>query len=546
MATTQDMDMRNDQQQENEEKKALDDFANYTAKTADGEITAWLILTAVTCFLGSSFQFGYNLGVINAPTDVIKHFFKDVKNFDNWIWPTAVAIFAIGGMFGALIGPLAARRFGRKKTLMANNLIAIISGIFLFSTKAANTVALLVLGRILIGFNCGINTVVAPMYLSEVAPVNLRGSLGTLNQFGIVTGLLISQVLGLSNHFAVCFDSDQARECFMEPLCLGTEKGWPYLFGLTAVVALIQLCVLPFCPESPRYLLIIQGNEKEAEKALKMLRGVEDVSADIDEMKIEKEHQDMSTEKKVSILGLFMSPTLRRPLLISVVMQLSQQLCGINGVLFYSTDVFKSVGLSLTNAQAATCGVGAVSVLMTAIVVKLVEVKGRRTLMLWGLGGMFIFYICMTIVFVYSRYPWARWSSIILTLVLVIFFQLGPGPIPWFIVAELFSQGPLPAAISVSGIVNWFSSFIVGLSFPALQEKIKPYTFVPFIVTVLLFWLFTYFYVPETKGRTVNDIMKGFEQPSYGSMAPTAAETFVNASAPKSELVTAEEEVEKS
>jgi len=175
--------------------------------------------------------------------------------------------------------------------------------------------------------------------------------------------------------------------------------------------------------------------------------------------------------------------------------------------------------MSLRSAQAATTGVGAVSVLMTGIVVKLVEVYGRRTLMLWGLGGMAIFYICMTIAFVQSAYKWARVVSVILTLVLVIFFQLGPGPIPWFIVAELFSQGPLPAAISVSGMTNWFSSFLVGISFPSIQEKIKPYTFVPFTALVLLFWLFTFYFVPETKGRTVNDIMKGLEKKSYGATA---------------------------
>ncbi|XP_065061939.1 solute carrier family 2, facilitated glucose transporter member 3-like isoform X2 [Rhopilema esculentum] len=432
----------------------------------------------------------------NKTAEVIKKFFNGGKQFENLLWPTAVSIFAIGGMIGALVGPHFAKRFGRKKTLIANNFIAIIAGVFLFLTKTTNSIYILIVGRFLIGIDAGINTVVAPMYLSEVAPVNLRGSLGTLNQFGIVTGLLISQVLGLE-------------------MVLGTEKGWPYLFGITAFVAIAQLCVLPFCPESPRYLLIIQEDEEEAERALRKLRGVTDVSADIDEMKTEKEQED--SESKVSIIGLFKSPVLRRPLIISIVLQLSQQLCGINGVLFYSTDVFKNVGLSLKNAQLATTGVGAVSVIMTAIVVRLVEIQGRRTLMLWGLGGMFVFYICMTIAFVQKVHAWARWSSIILTLVLVIFFQLGPGPIPWFIVAELFSQGPLPAAISVSGMTNWLSSFIVGITFPGLQEKIKPYTFVPFIVLVLLFWLFTKFFVPETKGRTVNDIMRSLEKKSYGS-----------------------------
>jgi len=455
-------------------------------------LTGYLILVAVVCFAGSSLQFGYNLSVINAPQIILEEFYKDVYKFKSLLWPIAVSIFAIGGMFGAFIGPHAAEKLGRKYSLLANNFLAIIGGIFLFCTKYAGgtngSIALLVIGRILVGINAGINTSVAPMYLSEIAPVQLRGSLGTLNQFGIVTGILMGNVLGLSE-------------------VLGNAAGWNFLFGITAFVAIFQLVALPFCPESPRYLVVIRKDEFQAATNLQKLRGKEDVSEEINEIKAEAAKE--SSLEHVTVIGLFRDSYYHKPLLISVVLQLAQQLSGIGGILYYSTKLFVQVGMSPDKGQAATCGVGVLSVLMTAIVIVLVEVKGRRFLMLLGLGGMGLLYIVVTIAFYYVESQdvgWAKILGVTATLASVAVFQLGPGAIPWFIVAELFSQSSISAATSIAGPTNWFGNFIVGILFPIITDSLYPYTFIPFAVLLAFFFTFTLLVVPETKGLTIAQI----------------------------------------
>lgn len=169
------------------------------------------------------------------------------------------------------------------------------------------------------------------------------------------------------------------------------------------------------------------------------------------------------------MLQLLGSSELRMPLLIALVMQLSQQLSGINAIFYYSTDVFRSAGLDVTQAKYATSAVGGCMVLMTLVSIPLMDRAGRRTLHLTGLGGMFLTSIFLTISlllkFVYTAFGVA---SVISVLLFTVFFAIGPGSIPWLITAELFSQGPRPAAISIAVLVNWFTNFLVGLAFPLM------------------------------------------------------------------------------
>lgn len=171
----------------------------------------------------------------------------------------------------------------------------------------------------------------------------------------------------------------------------------------------------------------------------------------------------------MSIWRVLTSTELRIPLIIGIVMQLSQQLSGINAVFYYSTIIFINAGLDSDSAKLATIGVGGVMVIMTLVSIPLMDKAGRRTLHLWGLGGMFIssifFTISLLVTFIYSGMTVV---SVISLLLFVVFFALGPGSIPWMITAELFAQGPRPAAMSIAVLVNWSTNFAVGLSFPLM------------------------------------------------------------------------------
>lgn len=358
-------------------------------------------------------------------------------------------------------------------------------------SKLAWSPEMLIIGRFIIGIFCGLCTGLVPMYIGELAPTSLRGALGTLNQLGIVVGILVAQIFGLE-------------------FILGSETLWPLLLGLTVFLSIIQCVLLPFCPESPRYLLIVKKEDEKAERILRKLRGTTDVASDVQEMKDESART--AAEKSVSILEIFRSSQYRQPITIAIILQLSQQLSGINAVFYYSTSIFEDAGVP--NPVYATIGAGVVNTVFTVVSLLIVERAGRRTLQLTGLGGMAVGALIMTIALKLKEQDQA-WSyvSIVAIYCFVALFEIGPGPIPWFIVAELFSQGPRPAAMAISGCSNWTANFLVGMLFPYAAKGCGPYVFLIFMVLLILFFIYTFFKVPETRGRTFEDIAQEFEMP---------------------------------
>ncbi|XP_027867081.1 solute carrier family 2, facilitated glucose transporter member 1 isoform X2 [Xiphophorus couchianus] len=416
------------------------------------------------------------------------------------VWSLAVAIFSVGGMIGSLSVGVIVNKFGRRKSMLFSNSLALLGGSLMGLSSLSRSFEMIIIGRLVIGVFCGLCTGLTPMYLGEISPTALRGAFGTLHQLGVVVGILVAQIFGLE-------------------AALGSDRLWPLLLALTILPAVIQSAMLPFCPESPRYLLIVLNEEDEARKALERLRGTDDVNDDIQEMK--EEGMKMAMEKKVSIPELFRSPNYRQPIIIAIILQLSQQLSGINAVFYYSTGIFKSAGVS--QPIYATIGAGIVNTVFTIVSLFLVERAGRRTLHLIGLAGMAVSALLMTIFLsLVNSNQVMSYLAIVAVFTFVASFEMGPGPIPWFIVAELFSQGPRPAAMAVSGCSNWTANFLVGLGFPKLEELCGPYVFLIFMVLLILFFIFTYLRVPETKGRTFDEIEQGFAAKPAPSSVPDA------------------------
>ncbi|XP_067305023.1 solute carrier family 2, facilitated glucose transporter member 3 [Pseudorasbora parva] len=493
------------------------------------QVTCYLVLCVSTAVIGS-LQFGYNTGVINAPDQKVKDFFRNVtlvrtgepmhESTLTMVWSIAVSIFNVGGMIGSLSVGAMVDKLGRRKSMLLSNILALIGGGLMGLSSICTSYELMIVGRLVIGGFCGLCTGLTPMYVGEISPTALRGAFGTLHQLGVVIGILVAQILGLES-------------------LLGSQSLWPLLLALTALPAVLQSVMLIFCPESPRYLLISLNREDEARQVLTHLRGHSDVEDDIREMK--EEAMKMSMEKKVSIPELFRNSAYRQPIIIAIILQLSQQLSGINAAIYYSTEIFRGAGI--TEPVFATIGVGAVNTLFTVVSLFLVERAGRRTLHMVGLAGMAFCVLLMTISLKISDPEGVAGaglvqnstaiskpaseegiSAISILAILAVFgyvasFEMGPGPIPWFIVAELFAQGPRPAAIAVAGCCNWTASFIVTLSFPPLLKLCGPYVFIIFLIFLIFFFVFTYFRVPETKGRTFEDISSGFSN-AAGSNAP--------------------------
>ncbi|XP_041038700.1 solute carrier family 2, facilitated glucose transporter member 2 [Carcharodon carcharias] len=488
------------------------------------ELTGLLLLSVFAAVLGSV-QFGYGLGVINAPQEVIeKHYGRILNVVQNETvagnltqatkphkhrsiiiyWTLSVSIFCIGGMFSSVLVGYLADKLGRLKAMLAVNIFAIVGALLMGLAKLGPSHILIIAGRAITGIYCGLSTGLVPMYIGEISPTSLRGALGTMHQLAIVIGILLSQVLGLD-------------------FLLGNDRLWPLILGLSGLPAVLQTILLPFCPESPRYLYIKLGKEEAARKSLKRLLGTSDIDKHIEEMKKEKE--DIQKEKKVSVMQLFCSSSYQQPIIVALMLHMSQQFSGINAIFYYSTAIFKQAGL--LHPVYATIGVGVVNIIFTVVSVFLVEHAGRRSLYIVGLAGMCCCAVVMTIGLVFQHtFTWMSYLSMAAIFIFVAFFEIGPGPIPWFIVAELFSQGTRPAAITIAGFCNWTCNFIVGMCFPYIMELCGPYVFVIFAGLLFGFTLFTHFKVPETKGKTFEQIVQGFrsKKSSSGPLKASATE----------------------
>uniref|UniRef100_A0A9J2PMA2 Major facilitator superfamily (MFS) profile domain-containing protein n=1 Tax=Ascaris lumbricoides TaxID=6252 RepID=A0A9J2PMA2_ASCLU len=433
-----------------------------------GGYTGPLLLAVFASTIGGSFQFGYHIGCVNVPQQVIKEWYLDsyehiygnrpeIEEIAKWQWGITVALFAVGGMIGGLASGWAADHFGRKGAMLANNFVAVLAAVSMSIARYVKVYHLIMIGRVIIGINAGASSGLVPMYLTEISPVNLRGTIGSVNQLLVTVAILFSQIIGL-------------------PQLLGSEQHWPLIFAFTAVPVLVQACTLPFCVESPKYNLLVREHAEQAEEDLKKLRAKDEVTAEMKMMR--EEAAAMAAVGKVGIADMFRG-IYAWPMFIAIMMMLAQQFSGINVAMFFSTSIFEGAGLG-SNAVYATLGMGTCNVAMTVISVYL----NKDTL----------------------NNQWASYPSMVLVFLFVISFATGPGSIPWFFVSELFDSGARGGANSIAACVNWTSNFIVGISWEFLNQSLNQYAFLIFATFLAFFIFFVWVYVPETKGRSIEDI----------------------------------------
>uniref|UniRef100_A0A8C5RIQ2 Solute carrier family 2, facilitated glucose transporter member 5 n=1 Tax=Laticauda laticaudata TaxID=8630 RepID=A0A8C5RIQ2_LATLA len=473
------------------------------------KMTVMLALVTLIAAFGSSFQYGYNVSVINSPAPFMQQFYNETyegryskymdESLMTALWSLSVSFFPLGGFFGSLmVGPMV-NNCGRKGTLLINNIFSIIPAILMGISKVAKTFEVIIICRIVIGICAGLSSNVVPMYLGEMSPKNLRGAIGVMPQLFITVGILAAQILGMR-------------------MILGSVEGWPILMGLTGVPAVLQLVLLPFFPESPRYLLIQKGDEEGARAALRKLRGSDDVEEEMDEMR--QEDQAEKAEGRMSVLTLFTYPGLRWQLISIIVMMMGQQLSGVNAVYYYADRIYLNAGIEENHVQFVTVGTGTVNVLMTIVAVFVVEALGRRILLLAGFGICCAACAVLTIALNLKVIWWMPYISIACVIIYVVGHAIGASPIPSVMIMEMFLQSSRPAAFMVGGSVHWLSNFTVGLVFSYLEQGLGPYCFLIFGAVCLATAIYVFLIVPETKNKTfmeINQIMakrNGTEDPA--------------------------------
>uniref|UniRef100_A0A915DKS8 Major facilitator superfamily (MFS) profile domain-containing protein n=1 Tax=Ditylenchus dipsaci TaxID=166011 RepID=A0A915DKS8_9BILA len=472
-------------------------------KVLQGRMTCCLLFASIAASL-SSLQYGYHLGVVNSPASIMKDWYKvsffrlhGVHISDTMtdvLWATSVSIYAFGAIFGGLVTGWLADNIGRKKTLLLNNILVFVSTALTSSAKYVDVLYLIIIGRLIIGFNCGINSNLVPLYLTEIAPINYRGTVGTLHQLAIVFSIGAALVMGL-------------------PYIFGNELLWPMLFVTALVPAVLQLLSLTFCPESPKFTIVMKGNDNQAEKDLRRLRGKCDVSKEL--AKIKEEAAVAKAQPKVSYCDMFRAKY-RWPLAIALILVISRQLAGINAISFYSTSIFDQAGLKGKLPALASAGLGVVMVLVTIFSAFMVDSKccGRRPLLLSGLAGCCLSLVLLTVSMSFAKslesivlQTWAGYCSVAFVVLFIIMWSWGIGPVPWFYVTELFHYNARGRASSLASMSNWTSTFIIGLSYPPLNDWLRQYTFLIYAAISAATFVFTLLAVPETKGKTTDEIL---------------------------------------
>uniref|UniRef100_A0A4W4G3T2 Solute carrier family 2, facilitated glucose transporter member 5 n=1 Tax=Electrophorus electricus TaxID=8005 RepID=A0A4W4G3T2_ELEEL len=457
------------------------------------KLTLVLALATLVSAFGSSFQYGYNVAVVNSPALVphMQRFYARVYESRNasltdssltLLWSLTVSMYPLGGFFGSLMVAPLVNNLGRKGTLLFNNIFSIGPAVMMGVSEMVGSFEIIIVARFIVGICAGLSSNVVPMYLGELAPKNLRGAIGIVPQLFITVGILTAQVFGVRS-------------------ILGNAESWPIMLALTGGPAVIELLLLPFFPESPRYMLIQKGDENNARKALRRLRGWEEVDEELLEMRLEE--QSERAEGQLSVLRLFTFPSLRWQLLSIIFMNMGQQLSGVNAVYYYADSIFGSAGVKENDVQYVTVGTGSVNVLMTFVAVFMVEASGRKLLLLIGFG------ICCA-------------ACLLLTAALSLQVHTLPpasqlpvcaptGPIPTVITTEIFRQSSRPAAFLVAGSVHWLCNFTVGLVFPFLEQKgLGAYSFIIFAFICLVTLIYIWVVIPETKNTTFLEISKLF------------------------------------
>ncbi|XP_039627087.1 solute carrier family 2, facilitated glucose transporter member 11b isoform X2 [Polypterus senegalus] len=465
-----------------------------------------LFLAACSAGIGGTFQYGYNISVINAPTKPIQHFINETwvqrhgvpisEHHLTLLWSVIVSVFTLGGFLGASLGGTLSIRFGRKGTLLLNNAFSLLATLFMGLSYPTRMFELLIAGRFLVGLNAGIGICVQPLYLGEISPRAYRGVMAMGTSIFITGGIFTGQVIGL-------------REL------LGKEDYWPILLSTICIPAILQLIFLPWFPESPRYLLIDRGDHNKCKEALKQLYGSGGFQAEEEDM--ERERIELIGVKPMRPWQLFSDRSLRWQLTTIIFLCAAQQLNGINAIYFYANYVFTRAGIPEDKIPYVTIGTGACECLTALTCGMLIDSLGRRILIIGGYSLMTLWCIIITLSLTYQEYaPWVPYISMSCIFAFILSFGLGPGGVTNILITELFTQPSRPAAYMTGGSINWLGFFLVGMIFPFIVMGLQQYCFLVFLGVCCLVATYIYFVVPETKNKTFLEIKQEF-QSRYGN-----------------------------
>jgi len=455
---------------------------------------AYLLPVCLVATLGG-LLFGYDTAVIAGAIGFLQEHFELTAAMKGWAASSALA----GCILGVSVAGVVSDKLGRKLALLSAGILFFISAV---GTAVPQAFTTFVIFRLIGGIGVGIASMVSPMYIAEVSPARHRGRMVSLNQFAIISGMLVVYFV---NYF-IARQGDPAWN---------VATGWRWMFGSEAIPAALFTLLALFIPESPRFL-VETGRQDKARAILTRIEGPEHAEREVAAI------ETVLRQETGSMRQLF-QPGLRLVLLIGIALAVLQQVTGINVFLYYAPEIFKQMGQGVDVALLQTIVVGAVNLLFTVVAIGTVDRLGRKPLMIVGAAGMGVCLVAMGAAA--QAGALALWV-LVFVLGYIACFALSVGPITWVILSEIFPTRVRGRALGVATFTLWTANFIVSQTFPMMDENpwladkfnhaFPFYIYAAFCVVLVLVVLF---FVPETKGRTLEEI----EQSWAGAAARPAS-----------------------
>jgi len=421
--------------------------------------------------------FGYDTAVVAGAIGFIQQKYQLSAAMTGWVASCAL----VGCMVGAMFAGGLSDKLGRKKVLMISAVAFAVSSLGIMIPADLNS---FIVFRFIGGIGIGIASMLAPMYISEIAPAEIRGRLISIYQLGIVIGILL--IYFVNAGIAALYDE-----------AWNVDHGWRWMFGSGVIPSIIFIVLLLIVPESPRWLAQ-QNRWQQAEDVLIKVNGENKARTELVAIREAlAQHQGSFSE--------LLKPGLRTALIIGVVLAIFSQVTGINVIMYYAPEIFKATGDGSSSALLQTILVGGINVLMTIVAIKYVDRLGRKKLLLIGSAGMAV---CLALIgYAFFAGLSAGYWVLAGILLYISFFAISLGPLTFVVVAEIFPTHIRGRAMSVAIFFLWLSVYIVSQTFPMLLEAIgSAWTFWIYMVMSLFAFLFVWKKVPETKEKTLEEI----------------------------------------
>ena len=448
----------------------------------------WLI-SAVAAMGG--LLFGWDWVVIGGAKPFFQRYFQLTSEAQIG-WANSCAL--IGCLVGSLVAGGLSDRLGRKRLLIVAALLFAVTSV---GNGLAPSFAIFIAWRMLGGVAIGLASSLSPMYISEIAPAQMRGKLVSINQLTIVIGILLAQYI---NWFLVRNLPQGASDEFIRNSWFG-QQGWRWMFGLTALPSLLFLIGMFFVPESPRWLAK-NGQPDRARGVLQQIGGAPYANAAIAEIESTLASEEIQHVRFADLL----EPKMRKVLVLGVVLAVFQQWCGINVIFNYAEEIFKAAGYDISSVLKNIAWTGSVNMLFTFVALGTVDRAGRRPLMLFGSAGLAVIYTAMGLC--YARGVQGL-PVLLLVLAAIGCYAMSLAPVTWVVISEIFPNRIRGAAMSLAVTALWIACFILTYTFPLLNSTLgSSGTFWLYAVICVAGFVFILLKLPETKGKTLEQIEK--------------------------------------